>query len=404
MLVISKAILLSLLYFSVGDAQPFQKKRFKIALQKDIGPVYNNGTQRTVSFLAKQRQTSYNHGSGKVQRNLNGIHITYLFISLGYYGEISVGTPPQKFNVVFDTGSSDLWVVSSNCQSDICSRQRKFDYGQSSSYEENDDEESGSLINVEYGSGSMNGHAGKDVIRLANGQIEIEDQGIVDATTLSRDFIGSPFQGIFGLGLAGISSSKHDPPFQTMINQNLVEQPLFAIYSQHNAGEIDFGGIDHSRYEGDLQYADNVDDGYWMISIDSASFQGQIFDERKAIVDSGSTLIIMSDTDAAVYHQEIPGASSNGDGTYSFPCRNVKDLKPLFIDAGSAKLSIPAEKLFLTPMSSATTNCLSGVSGQASSGSNDENTWILGDIFLRNFYTVSFFYYFQKYILYSQLL
>lgn len=312
--------------------------------------------------------------------------------TLGYYGEISIGTPPQKFNVIFDTGSSDLWVVSSKCESEICSSHKKFDHYQSNSYNsekedgEEDEEDDVETIQVDYGTGSMQGNLGKDTVRLADDKIIIKNQVLADAYTLSRDFIGSPFHGIFGLGLSGLSSSQHDPPFQSMIEQNLVDQPVFAIYSQHNAGEIDFGGIDHSRFEGEIEYVENIDTSYWMVSVDKFEFQEHTFENRKAIVDSGSTLIIMNTEDAKLYHEAIPNAKSNGDGTWSFPCKSVNGLEPLLIHLGDTTLTVPSDKLFLTPISSTSTQCLSGVSSQEM---EHENTWILGDVFMRNFYTVS---------------
>merc|ERR1740116_760326 len=46
---------------------------------------------------------------------------------MAYYGDIMVGTPPQSFSVVYDTGSGNLIVPSTDCNSEACLKHARFD-------------------------------------------------------------------------------------------------------------------------------------------------------------------------------------------------------------------------------------------------------------------------------------
>ncbi|MXQ90793.1 hypothetical protein E5288_WYG016012 [Bos mutus] len=69
-----------------------------------------------------------------------------------YMDNITIGTPPQEFQVIFDTGLSDLWVPSHFCPSPASSTQVRFRHYKSSTFWPTQ-----KTFSIAYGSGNMKG-------------------------------------------------------------------------------------------------------------------------------------------------------------------------------------------------------------------------------------------------------
>jgi hypothetical protein len=131
---------------------------------------------------------------------------------------------------------------------------------------------------------------GLDTLHI--GSMTLKNQFIADAIQISRDFKDLPIDGILGLGLSKLSKTdtKKLSLVQNMVQQGLIERAVFGIYTQPAGGEIDFGGMDSSRYTGEIKYAPVTDDIYWQTIMRKASFGDYTMGSRSVIFDTGFVL------------------------------------------------------------------------------------------------------------------
>merc|ERR550532_1932573 len=85
-----------------------------------------------------------------------------------YWGSVQIGTPAKTFQVLFDTGSSNLWVPASNC-TNCKSSAAKYDPSASSTYHAN-----GTAFKIQYGTGAMNGFVVNDVLQVSDLKADLD--------------------------------------------------------------------------------------------------------------------------------------------------------------------------------------------------------------------------------------
>uniref|UniRef100_A0A093XVD3 Vacuolar protease A n=1 Tax=Talaromyces marneffei PM1 TaxID=1077442 RepID=A0A093XVD3_TALMA len=251
------------------------------------------------------------------------------FLNAQYFSEITIGTPPQNFKVVLDTGSSNLWVPSSSCNSIACYLHSKYDSSSSSTYKKN-----GSDFAIQYGSGSLEGFVSRDTVTI--GDITIKDQDFAEATNEpGLAFAFGRFDGILGLGFDTISVNKIVPPFYNMLNQKSLDEPVFAFYlgdsnKEGDASEATFGGIDKSHYTGELVKIPLRRKAYWEVDFDAIAFGENVaeLENTGVILDTGTSLIALPSTLAELLNKEI-GASKSWNGQYTVDCAKRDSLPDL---------------------------------------------------------------------------
>lgn len=165
--------------------------------------------------------------------------------STEYVVAVKVGTPGVTVNLDFDTGSSDLWIWSSELAD--AKRYSKthtiYDPAKSSTAKH-----ATGTWNISYGDGSSaSGDVYTDAVTVAG--ITIPDQAVECAKHLSSSFLSDGGNdGLLGLAWPSINTVTPEPvktPVQNMIDQNLLEQPLFTVKLGHGTepGFYSFGNL-----------------------------------------------------------------------------------------------------------------------------------------------------------------
>ncbi|KAB0337282.1 hypothetical protein FD755_025665, partial [Muntiacus reevesi] len=181
---------------------------------------------------------------------------------IAYVGTIAIGTPPQEFQVIFDTGSADLWVPSITCQSPACKTHNTFNPQNSSSFRE-----AGQPVTIVYGSGLIQGFLGSDTVQIGNFISLNQSFGL---SVKEFGFDGMPFDGVLGLAFPSISIKGARPIFDNLWSQGAFSEPVFAFYlskSKPEGSVVMFGGVDQNYYKGELNWVPVSQTRHWQISM-----------------------------------------------------------------------------------------------------------------------------------------
>lgn len=245
-----------------------------------------------------------------------------------FLSPVSVGG--QEIVVNFDSGSSDTWVFNTGLPANARRGHTLYDPSKSSTFKLL----KGQSFNISYGDGSTaSGPVGTDVFDVGGSTFEAQAVGIPNQ--VSASFItDSASNGLVGMAFSKLNTVSPSPQ-KTFFDNVLSElsQPVFtAALRGDSPGSYEFGKIDTSSFTGELNVVPiDSSRGFWEFTSTKASIGSKTVSIAggKAIADTGTSLMLVSDDLLTAYWEEVQGATLNQQiGGVIFPCNaKLPDLK-----------------------------------------------------------------------------
>ncbi|XP_071569199.1 lysosomal aspartic protease-like isoform X1 [Temnothorax nylanderi] len=307
--------------------------------------------------------------------------------NLQYYGNIEIGTPPQTFKILFDTGFSDLWVPSKNCDvsQPACWEHNKYDNTQSTTYVPEGVTFNVSYYDAKWEDVKLYGNLSNDNVII--GGLGVTSQKFGEVFNFSKGFLPwAQCDGVLGMGFPALSAFKQPSVFQNMIDREMVSQPIFSFYLNRNltdvfGGELILGGTDSSHYKGEFTYVNVTQKKYWQITMDKFQIKNytSCSESCQAIVDTGYTRIAGPQLTIEVIYKEIGVVND------TVNCDKISQFPDINFVIGGKTFPLTGQDYILKLGAEFGGKCIPGFQYVTPF---DGIEWILGDVFIGRYYTV----------------
>ncbi|KYK56105.1 secreted aspartic proteinase precursor [Drechmeria coniospora] len=299
-----------------------------------------------------------------------------------YLAAVQIGTPPQTLQLDFDTGSSDLWVFSTELPARAVKGQTLYNPASSSTASQL----RGASWSITYGDhSSSSGDVYADVVSI--GGLKVKNQAVEAAKKISAQFTADASSGLLGLAFSSINTVRPKKQ-QTFFDnaQSSLKKPVFTANLKHQAdGKYNFGSIDSTQYQGKITYTpvDNSQ-GFWAwTSSGYAVGKGAVNDHPiTGIADTGTSLLLLPSEVVSDYYADVDGADyDDSQGGFTFPCGTR--LPDFTFGVETSTITVPASFLSYAPTDGSGKTCFG-----AMQSSDEIGISIFGDVALKAAFVV----------------
>jgi len=237
-------------------------------------------------------------GKGKSRQGASAQFVEAMKIvhKTAYWGQMSLGTPPQPFKVIFDTGSGNLIIPASDCTVPGCSPHKKYNSKASSTSAFVTNEKGEGSSEITFGTGQVSGDFYKD--KLCIGEALCFDANFIAADKMSTEpFQSIPFDGIMGLGFKDLSMGEgFNIVDDLQTRANIPGSGQFSFYvTDGQDSEVTFGGYRSERLASDIVWAPVKVESWWQVAIDDITFnnmpKGLCNGQCQVAVDTGTSML-----------------------------------------------------------------------------------------------------------------